>query len=118
MLHRALFVVTLMSGLAFASAAEAGHAEPTIRLGVDMVWGGGHFYPAYPAPVAWYPPPAYSYAPPPAYGRPYWARGGHHRHDHRRHHGRHDHSARHDDGYDRGHDRRHDRRHERRHDDD
>ena len=95
MLHRSLFAAALLSGLAFASAAEAGHTEPTIRLGVDMVWGGGHFYPA---PVAWYPPPAYSYAPPPAYGRYRWAPEGHYgHHHHRRHHERHE--------------RRHDRRH-------
>jgi hypothetical protein len=114
MLHKRLLAAALLSGVAFASVAEAGHNEPTIRLGVDMVWGGGHFYPA---PVAWYPPPVYSYAPPPAYGRPGWARGGHHRHDHRHHHYRHhdyyrhqDHAARHED--------RHDGRHDRWHDDD
>jgi hypothetical protein len=98
MLHRTLFVATLMSGLALASVAEAGHSEPTIRLGVDMVWGGGHYYPA---PVAWYPPPVYSHAPPPAYGRYGWAPEGRHRHHHHRHH----------------HADRHDGRHKRRHHD-
>lgn len=88
MLYRRLIATALLSGLAFASVAEAGHTEPTIRLGVDMVWGGGHYYPA---PAAWYPPPVYSYAPPPAYGRPYWAgEQRHHRHRHRRHKHRHD----------------------------
>lgn len=102
MLHRSLFATALLSGLAFASVAEAGHTEPTIRLGVDMVWGGGHFYPA---PVAWYPPPVYSYAPPPAYGRYRWApEGDYGHHHHHRHHERHE--------------RRHDRRHDRRHHDD
>ena len=108
MLPRSLFATALLSGLAFASVAEAGHSDPTIRLGVDMVWGGGHFYPA---PVAWYPPPVYGYAPPPAYGRPGWAGEGRHRH-HRHHHHRYDkHEARHHERHDRQHDRRHDRRH-------
>lgn len=99
MLYRSMLAATLMSGLAFASVAEAGHTEPTVRLGVDVIWGGGYLGPP---PVAWYPAPVYSYAPPPAYGRPYWAGGHrrHHRHE-RRYDDRRDH--RHDDRGRRGH---------------
>ncbi|MBM4221975.1 MAG: hypothetical protein FJ170_08520 [Gammaproteobacteria bacterium] len=99
-MYRKLLAATLVSGLAFASVAEAGHVEPTIRLGVDMGWGGGQFHAA---PMAWYPAPVYGYAPPPAYGRYRWAPEG-------RHHHHHHHADRHDG--------RHDWRHRRRHHDD
>lgn len=106
MLYRSMLAATLMSGLAFASVSEAGHTDPTVRLGVDVIWGGGYLAPP---PVAWYPAPVYSYAPPPAYGRPYWAgrHGRHHRHE-RRYDDRRDswYGDRHDDRRD---DRRDDR---------
>lgn len=104
MFYRSLFAAALVSGLAFASTAEAGHTEPTIRVGIDMVWGGGYIHPA---PVAWYPAPVYSYAPPPRYGRPYWAAEGRHRHHRHRHH---HHESRHHDKRDDRDDRRHGRR--------
>ena len=100
MSYRSLLPAALISSLFFVSAAQAGHSDPTVRLGVDVIWGGGH---SYPVPVAWYPAPVYSYAPPPVYGQPYWARG--HRHHGHRHH------YRHDDRHDRWDDDRHHRRH-------
>lgn len=42
---------------------------PTVRVGVDVVWGGGGIGYAPPPPVVWYPAPAYGYAPPPRHGR-------------------------------------------------
>ena len=90
MLYRSLFAAALMSGLAFAPIAEAGHSDPTVRLGVDVIWGGDYYRPA---PVAWYPAPVYGYAPPRGYGKPYWA--GNQRY------------YRHNDRHDRRHDRRH-----------
>ena len=106
MLYKSMLAATLMSGMAFASDAEAGHTDPTVRLGVDVIWGGGYLGPP---PVAWYPAPVYSYAPPPAYGRPYWA--GKHRRDHR-HERRYDdrRDSRHDDWRDSWRDDRHDDR--------
>lgn len=106
MLRKSLFLATLLPGLALASVAQAGHSDPQVRLGVDVIWGGGYIRPA---PVVWYPAPVYSYAPPPAYGQPYWAGGhSHQRHQRHRHH-RHKHH----------HDRRdrRDRRDRKRHDD-
>ena len=105
MLYRSLFAAALISGLAFAPLAEAGHSDPTVRLGVDVIWGGGYLRPA---PVAWYPAPVYSYAPPPVYGRPYRAASPrYYRHNdrHDRGHGN-GHDKRHGKGHDKGHDRR------------
>jgi len=58
--------------------AYGSSAGPAVRLGVDVIWGGGYGYPPPPPPVVWYPAPAYGapvygyppprrYAPPPRY---------------------------------------------------
>lgn len=67
-------------GLLLSPAAPAdswystgGSSAPLVRLGVDVIWGGGYAYgppPPPPPPVVWYPAPVYGYAPPPRYVAP------------------------------------------------
>lgn len=82
----------LLAPEAWADAWYArGSSGPAVRLGVDVVWGGGRYTYAPPVPVVWYPAPVYGYAPPPRYVSPPryvhgpspgrgWRKHHHHRH--------------------------------------
>lgn len=110
MLHKAsglAVIVMLLTGSVAARADHLAHRdwhEPSIRLGIDLVWGAPYYAWASP-PVIWapygyrYPPvihhPRYRHAPP----RRHWKAHHHGWRDTPRHDRRHDHR---DDGHHRG----------------
>lgn len=88
MSRKSLLVMTSIALLAAGNVARADHYgywdDPVVRLGVDVVWGGGYGYAQPAPPVRWYPAPGYGYD----YGH------GHHHSHHGHGHGWRGHEAR------------------------